>query len=103
MPCNLTLLVGLQLLLFLSFLLGIFLGMSFPLGILTIKERISPSGAIAWAWAMNGLFTVIGGIASVLLSIFFEFNTTLIVALSIYLIAFILFMSLRDTVIQGSA
>lgn len=75
------------------FPLGFFLGMPFPLGILSIEKQ--PKGAIAWAWAMNGLFTVIGGIASVLLSIFYGFRITLIAALLIYLGAFFLFSRMR--------
>ena len=67
------------------FPLGFFLGMPFPLGILCISDR--PNGAIAWAWAMNGLFTVMGGMASIILSVFYGFQATLMVALLIYLIA----------------
>lgn len=73
----------------LIFPLGFFLGMPFPLGILSIEKQ--PSGAIAWAWAMNGLFTVIGGMLSVLLSIFYGFRITLLAALLIYCLAFFLF------------
>jgi len=76
------------------FPLGFFLGMPFPLGILAIEKK--PRGAIAWAWAMNGLFTVIGGIISVLLSIFYGFQVTLVAAIAIYLIAWILFSRVRS-------
>lgn len=75
------------------FPLGFFLGMPFPLGILTIEKQ--PTGAIAWAWGMNGLFTVIGGILSVLLSIFLGFRITLITALAIYCLAFLLFPKMK--------
>jgi spermidine synthase len=77
----------------LVFPVGFFLGMPFPLGILTIERQ--PQGVIAWAWAMNGLFTVIGGLASVLLSLFFGFKITLIVAMLIYLLAFVSYARLR--------
>jgi len=79
------------------FPLGFFLGMLFPLGILTIKNE--PSGAVAWAWAMNGLFTVIGGILSVLLSIFYGFKATMGVALVIYILAFFVFKGMRKNYI----
>ncbi len=72
---------------------GFFLGMPFPLGILTIKAE--ENGAIGWVWGLNGLFTVIGGIMSVVLSIIFGFKTTLIIALAIYLIAFLMMSQLR--------
>lgn len=72
---------------------GFFMGMCFPLGILTIKDQ--PSGAVAWAWGMNGLFTVIGGILSVLVSIYMGFSTTLIFGMLIYVLAYLLFSKMR--------
>ena len=80
----------------LIFPLGVFLGMPFPLGILTIEKQ--PKGSIAWAWAMNGLFTVIGGLGSVLLSIFYGFKVTLVIAMLIYLCAFWMYSRLRTAV-----
>jgi len=80
----------------LIFPLGIFLGMPFPLGILTIEKQ--PRGSIAWAWAMNGLFTVIGGLGSVLLSIFYGFRVTLFVAILIYGCAFWTYSNLRRAI-----
>jgi spermidine synthase len=67
------------------FPIGFFLGMPFPLGVLSIEAR--PPGAIAWAWGMNGAFTIIGGVLSVVLSIVFGFTVTLLVATAVYLIA----------------
>ncbi|PIE72155.1 MAG: hypothetical protein CSA20_09280 [Deltaproteobacteria bacterium] len=75
---------------------GFFMGMCFPLGILAVRKR--PSGAIAWAWGMNGLFTVIGGISSVLISIHWGFNKTLLVGLAIYMLAFFLFHTFKEKV-----
>jgi hypothetical protein len=40
---------------------------------------------------MNGLFTVIGGFSSVILSLIFGFRVSLIVAILLYLVAFALF------------
>lgn len=77
----------------LIFPVGFFMGMPFPLGIMTIKDQ--PQGAIAWAWAMNGLFTVIGGLSSVLLSIYSGFRVTLIAAILIYIVAFLAYCRLR--------
>ncbi len=77
----------------LVFPVGFFLGMPFPLGILTIEHQ--PRGAIAWAWAMNGLFTVIGGLASVLLSLFYGFRVTLMAAILLYVLAFFTYTKLR--------
>lgn len=75
------------------FPIGFFLGMPFPLGILAIQHK--PAGAIAWAWAMNGLFTVIGGIMSVLLSIYYGFSLTLGSAMFVYILAWLVFRLLR--------
>ncbi len=73
--------------------LGFFLGMPFPLGILAAE--VQPEGAIAWAWGLNGLFTVVGGFLSVILSIFFGFVITLIVSIAIYTLAFLIFSQIR--------
>ena len=75
------------------FPLGFFLGMPFPLGILLIENH--SKGAIAWAWGMNGLFTVIGGILSVLISIYFGFSTTLIFSMLIYMLAYLLYSKMH--------
>ena len=50
----------------------------------------------AWAWAMNGLFTVVGGLMSVLLSIYLGFTLTLIIALMIYLLGWLAFARFRS-------
>jgi hypothetical protein len=83
------------------FPLGFFLGMPFPLGILALQRQ--PQGAIAWAWGLNGLFTVIGGLASVLVSLFLGFKITLLVALTIYLIAFWLFSKFRQVSLASAS
>jgi predicted membrane-bound spermidine synthase len=69
----------------LIFPVGFFLGMPFPLGVLAIESR--PKGAVAWAWGMNGAFTVIGGVLSVVLSFAFGFTVTLLIAVAMYLVA----------------
>jgi spermidine synthase len=81
----------------LIFPLGFFLGMPFPLGILALEHQ--PNGSIAWAWAMNGLFTVIGGLASVLLSIQWGFTVTIAIAICIYAYAFFEYSRLRLAVV----
>lgn len=73
---------------------GFFLGMPFPLGILTIQKH--ESGAVGWAWGINGLFTVMGGVFSIVFSILFGFTITLLFALFLYIIAFFMMMSLKN-------
>jgi len=85
----------------LIFPLGFFLGMPFPLGILAIERQ--PRGAVAWAWGMNGLFTVIGGLASVLGGLEIGFNFTIVIALALYGCALAVYRKMRDTVTRSAA
>lgn len=78
---------------------GFFLGMPFPLGIVALEG--APAGAIAWAWAMNSIFTVIGAIASVVLSLFIGFYASLIVALTIYGVGLGAFSVMRQAAKQA--
>jgi spermidine synthase len=75
------------------FPLGFFLGMPFPLGILAIEGR--PRGAVAWAWGMNGLFTVVGGVLSGILSLLVGLRATLWLAIGLYGVAWVVFGRLR--------
>jgi hypothetical protein len=76
--------------------LGFALGMPFPLGILLVQQ-VSPQ-AVAWGWGLNGLFTVIGSLASVLLGIAIGFQATILVAIGLYAVAFAAFAALRQAV-----
>jgi len=78
------------------FPIGFLLGMPFPLGILAIADQ--PRGAIAWAWGMNGLFTVVGGLLSVLVSTIFGFDVAITIALGLYALAFAVFKKLPGAV-----
>jgi len=60
--------------------------------VLAIENR--PKGTIAWAWGMNGAFTVIGGVLSIIASVLVGFTITLIGALAIYGLAALLFPAL---------
>jgi spermidine synthase len=75
------------------FPLGFFLGMPFPLGVLSIQGL--PRSAVAWAWGINGVATVVGGFLSVILSVKFGYTNTLLVALGIYAIAALTFPGMR--------
>lgn len=75
--------------------LAFFLGMAFPLGVLRLSRTPHKNQAIAWAWGINGLFTVIGGFLSVILSLYLGFTHTLMIAMACYLMAFVLFRSFR--------
>ena len=75
------------------FPLAFFLGMPFPLGILAVQHK--PEGTVAWAWAFNGLFTVVGGIFCAIFSVYFGFQLTMMVAILIYLLALLMYRSLH--------
>jgi spermidine synthase len=75
------------------FPVAFFLGMPFPLGILAIADK--PRAVVAWAWGMNGLFTVVGGFLSMLVSMAFGFNVAISFALGLYAIAFGVFKGLK--------
>lgn len=83
----------------LLFPVGFFLGMPFPLGVLAIESR--PKGAIAWAWGMNGAFTIVGGALSVVLSVKFGFTVTLLVSMLIYALAALVFPRLAVAPVQA--
>lgn len=83
------------------FPLAFFLGMPFPQGILALKNK--PHGTVAWAWAFNGLFTVVGGIIGVILSVYFGFQFAMIFALALYVLAFYIFSKLYSAYNKESA
>ena len=62
------------------------------MGVLAVEKK--PKGTIAWAWALNGLFTVTGGIFCAIFSVYFGFIATMLVALGAYGIAFLAFKNL---------
>ena len=74
------------------FPLAFFLGMPFPLGVLAVQHK--PAGTVAWAWAFNGLFTVAGGIFTAIFSVYFGFKATMLVALSAYIVAYVMYRKL---------
>ncbi|MDO5674154.1 MAG: hypothetical protein Q4G66_04465 [bacterium] len=79
----------------LLFPFGFFLGMPFPLGIATLGRHY-PAG-IAWAWGMNGFFTVLGGFLSLLSAFFLGFKLTVLIALAIYLVALFAYSRITRT------
>nr|MDU9046094.1 hypothetical protein [Candidatus Electrothrix aestuarii] len=72
----------------LIFPLGTFLGMPFAIGI--AGSHAKGRGAVGWAWAVNGLFTVLGSVFSVLAATYFGFLITLSAAFLIYILAALL-------------
>ena len=71
---------------FLLIPLGFFMGMPFPKGTLKVGKLID------WAFAVNGIASVIGSSVVMLVSFEWGFQISMLLALSIYLIAFLLFI-----------
>ncbi|MEW5815546.1 MAG: hypothetical protein AB1798_09165 [Spirochaetota bacterium] len=65
------------------------LGMPFPSGLSALTENRPV--LLPWAWGVNGAFSVSGTILARLVSVSFGFNVTLLVALSLYIVAAVLF------------
>lgn len=71
------------------FPMGFFMGMPFPIGINKIKEELGKEKAIPLMWAANGIFSVIGSILAVSLSMKFGFNITILIGAILYLFLYI--------------
>jgi hypothetical protein len=72
--------------------LGFCLGMFMPLG-LSLVGKLSDHADeyIAWSWAVNGFFSVIGSVLTTILSMSFGFSTVQYLALVVYAIAALAF------------
>ena len=76
--------------------LGICLGMFMPLGLARVGSMTDQSEQyVAWAWAVNGFFSVIGSVLTTILSMTFGFRTVQFAALAVYAIAAFAFSRLR--------
>jgi spermidine synthase len=67
--------------------IGLVLGIPFPFGLTLLGARVPE--AVPWAWAMNGLFTVVGGLLSIVFSLLFGFRVALLLGLVFYVVAFL--------------
>ncbi len=65
--------------------LGILLGMPFPLGLRLVSEEAA--ALVPWAWGVNGFFTVIGTVSTLMIGMTFGFKVALLVGALCYLIA----------------
>lgn len=78
--------------------LGLCLGTFMPLG-LGLVSRLGARGEehAAWAWAVNGFFSVIGSVLTTILSMAFGFSVVQIGAVAVYAVAVVAFLRLRAT------
>jgi MFS family permease len=77
--------------------LGFCLGMFMPLAI-TLVSRGEPHAAeyVAWGWAINGFFSVIGSTLTTILSMTFGFRTVLAMSVVTYLVVIALLARLAS-------
>jgi hypothetical protein len=82
--------------------LGLCLGMFMPFG-LRVVSRSGPFGEeyVAWSWAVNGFFSVIGSVLTTILSMEFGFRNVQYLALVVYGVAVLAFLRLRRTVVDA--
>ena len=74
------------------FPVGLLLGMFLPTGIDRARSIAGAADAdegrlIAWCWAVNGFFSVIGSTATTMLSMTFGFDRTVVIGLVLYAVA----------------
>ena len=76
--------------------LGLCLGMFMPFGLGAVN-RLSTHDEeyVAWAWAVNGFFSVIGSVLTTILAMTFGFRIVQYIALAIYAIAVVTFTRLH--------
>jgi hypothetical protein len=72
--------------------LGLCLGMFMPFGLAAVS-RLTPHAEqyVAWGWAVNGFFSVIGSVLTTMLSMTFGFRTVQVAAVAMYAIAVLAF------------
>ncbi len=82
--------------------LGFCLGMFMPLGLGTVSQLGDDGESYtAWAWAVNGFFSVIGSVLTTILAMEFGFSTVQAIAWFFYVIAALSFVRLNRRVSQG--
>jgi hypothetical protein len=66
------------------------MGFFMPLGLRTVAA-LSPHATeyVAWAWAVNGFFTVVATVTATMLAMSFGFRATMATALALYGIAIV--------------
>ncbi|HTL87717.1 MAG TPA: hypothetical protein VL856_21230 [Acidimicrobiia bacterium] len=82
--------------------LGVCLGMFMPLGLGRVVN-LTPHGEeyVAWAWAVNGFFSVVGSVLTTILSMAFGFRMVQLAGLIIYAIAAFAFTRLPSPVVRS--
>jgi hypothetical protein len=85
--------------------LGLCLGAFMPLGHAAVSRLgAHPAECMAWGWALNGFFSVIGSVLTTILSMTLGFRMVLVLAVAVYGVAVLMLRSLPShSPAQGSA
>jgi hypothetical protein len=76
--------------------LGVCLGMFMPLGLRLVSGLTGyEQEYVAWSWAVNGFFSVMGAVLTTILSMTFGFTPVLYLALAVYVVAVLAFLLLH--------
>lgn len=77
--------------------LGLVLGAFMPLGLAALAAGTRHAEVyVAWAWAVNGFFSVIGSVLTAMLSMSYGFRAVLLLGLAAYALAALLLYSLPE-------
>jgi hypothetical protein len=80
--------------------LGFVLGMPFPLGLRVAMQCSSALGA--WAWGVNGFFTVIGTVLALMLGMMVGFRMVLFLACACYLVGLLVIRRISSRAENGA-
>jgi spermidine synthase len=64
-----------------------FMGMPFPLGLRLLSSKVESAGDTAWAWGINGVFSVAGAVLATVIALELGFTWVMVFAATAYLIA----------------
>jgi hypothetical protein len=73
--------------------LGLLLGMAYPLGI-TVLRRYD-DGLVAWAWALNGVFSVVASVGAIFLGSRIGFTGAFVSGVAAYVLALLVMIRVR--------
>jgi spermidine synthase len=83
--------------------LGLCLGMFMPLGLgRVVALTIHGEEYVAWAWAVNGFFSVIGSVLTTILSMALGFRVVQLAAFAVYAVAALAFTRLPSPLHRGA-
>ena len=62
-----------------------FMGMFFPFGLMEVNK--CSNKLVPWMWGINGVASALGGVLSMIIALFFGFNTALAIGVAFYILA----------------